>query len=214
MKVGTDAVLLGAWATVPREGRILDIGTGSGVIALMAAQRGAHTDVLGIDINEASVAQAAENVANSPFADRMRMEHMDVLLMSEDVKYECIVCNPPFFTENTLSPDKARAVTRSACYLPPERLVEKVSRLLLSGGTFSVVLPVSQMSRFVASCVAVNLSLHRRLYVKTVSHKEPKRVLLTFVKGECRSVCDDTMVLMENGQRSRAYTTLTTDFYL
>ncbi len=214
MKVGTDAVLLGAWAAVPQEGKILDIGTGCGVIALMAAQRGARADVLGIDVNEASVAQAAGNVANSPFADRMRMECRDVMRMPEDVKYECILCNPPFFTENTLSPDEARAVTRNACYMPPEELAGKVSRLLLPGGTFSVVMPVSLMPRFVASCVTANLSLHKRLYVKTVPRKEPKRVLLTFVNGECGCVCEDTMVLMEDGQRSRAYTALSADFYL
>ena len=214
MKVGTDAVLLGAWASVPQEGGILDIGTGSGVVALMAAQRSAHAHVLGIDIDRASVEQATENASNSPFSDRVKMECLDVLQMAEDVRYECILSNPPFFTEDTLPPDEARAAARNACSLPPERLVEKVARLLLPEGTFSVILPTSLMSRFVASCITAGMSLQKRLYVKTVSRKPPKRVLLTFVKGESHSTEDDTMVLMEEGTRSPAYAALTEDFYL
>lgn len=214
MKVGTDAVLLGAWASVPQEGKILDIGTGSGVVALMVAQRSAHAHVLGIDIDRASVEQATENASHSPFSDRVKMEWLDVLQMAEDVKYECILSNPPFFTEDTLPPDEARAAARNVCSLPPERLVEKVSCLLLPEGIFSVILPTSLMSRFVTSCVAAGMSLQKRLYVKTVSRKPPKRVLLTFVKGESRTTHDDTMVLMEDGGRSSAYTALTEDFYL
>ncbi len=207
-------MLLGAWASVPQEGKILDIGTGSGVVALMVAQRSAHAHVLGIDIDRASVEQATENASHSPFSDRVKMEWLDVLQMAEDVKYECILSNPPFFTEDTLPPDEARAAARNVCSLPPERLVEKVSCLLLPEGIFSVILPTSLMSRFVTSCVAAGMSLQKRLYVKTVSRKPPKRVLLTFVKGESRTTHDDTMVLMEDGGRSSAYTALTEDFYL
>ena len=113
MKVGTDGVLLGAWGSVEGK-RILDIGTGTGLIALMAAQRNPEADVLGIDIDESAVAQASGNVAKSPFNRRIECILQDVLTFEPEAPFDAILCNPPFFTEDTLPDDKGRALARKS----------------------------------------------------------------------------------------------------
>ena len=142
MKVGTDGVLVGAWAELPEEGRVLDLGTGTGLIALMAAQR-CQAPVCGIDVDEAAVEQALENVAASPWADRIRIWKQDVREMraETDGVFDAIVSNPPYFTEKVLCPDRQRNAARHTDGLDFDELLEAVCRLLTERGVFSVVLP-------------------------------------------------------------------------
>lgn len=214
MKVGTDGVLLGAWCSVPAEGSVLDIGTGSGLIALMVAQRAPRCTVTGIDIDADSLLQAADNAARSPFADRVRMELADVLEYQPPHPFSAIVCNPPFYTEDTLPPDGARAQARNAACLPLDALMRKASQLLATDGTLSLIVPYAVMGELVSAAMASGLSLCRRMTVRTVQRKPPKRVMLTFCrsgKGETR---EEEMVLNEAGGRSAAYALLCRDFYL
>ena len=112
MKVGTDGTLLGAWATLPTDGSILDIGTGTGLIAIMAAQRSFGSKITAIDIDEDCVLQARENVAASPWPDHIEVIHSALQDFSPTQKFDCIISNPPYFIDSQLSPDAARSTAR------------------------------------------------------------------------------------------------------
>lgn len=140
MKVGTDGTLLGAWARGGR--RILDVGTGTGLIALMMAQRFRQACVTGIDIDADAVAQAAENVAASPFAQRISIVRSDVKDM--EGLFDAIVSNPPYFVGSLHSPDRQRTMARHADTLPYRLLMQQAQRLLTDEGEMSVVVPTDQ----------------------------------------------------------------------
>lgn len=214
MKVGTDGVLLGAWGDVSGN-RILDIGTGSGLIALMAAQRNEQAFVDGIDIDEQAVAQARENALQSPFSQRIRCFCADVLTFRPDAPYNAILCNPPFFTEETLPPVYERALARNSHTLSFAQLVVRVASLLNDDGRFSTIVPSSHEQEFVALCLEEGLCLARRQQVRTVPHKPPRRSLLCFDR-KCRTTCelDDLFLSTDGGGRSKQYSELTKDFYL
>ena len=217
MKVGTDGVLLGAWGSVGGSS-ILDIGTGTGLIALMSAQRNPEAEVFGIDIDEAAACQAKENFEASPFGTH-RLHSICGDILSDNFsfmpdKFDAILCNPPFFTEDTLPSDKGRALARNSKSLPFPSLVGKVASLLADEGTFSVILPSQTVTEFVGLCLSEGLHLMRRMSVQTTARKLPRRALLAFTK---RNVAchEETLVLMNSdGSRSLAYQELTTDFYL
>lgn len=148
MKVGTDGTLLGAWATLPTDGSILDIGTGTGLIAIMAAQRSFGSKITAIDIDEDCVLQARENVSASPWHDRIEVIHSALLDFSPAQKFDCIISNPPYFIDSQLSPDAARSTARHTATLPFDELVSGVKRLLADDGHFSLILPPPEMERF------------------------------------------------------------------
>ena len=131
MKVGTDGTLLGAWAQAPQEPcRILDIGTGTGLIALMMAQRYPNASIVGIDIDPAAVAQARDNVTASPFADRISIYEADICHFDENATFDSVICNPPFFTGDLICPDKQRAVARHAISLSYHDLISSAYKHL------------------------------------------------------------------------------------
>ena len=219
MKVGTDGVLLGAWGSV--EGRrILDIGTGTGLIALMAAQRNAEADILGIDIDEAAVQQARENVSESPFHERISIKQQDILAFrpSKDAAglFDAILCNPPFFTEDTLPPNAPRALARNSQSLPFPCLVKAASLLLTDEGKFSVIIPYDSIGEFVGLCLAEGLHLMRRCIVRTKAGKPPRRAMLAFSPKKQGIECETEELCLTNddGSRSMAYNSLTDAFYL
>ena len=213
MKVGTDGVLLGAWGCVEGK-RILDVGTGTGLIALMAAQRNPEAIVLGIDIDEQAVFQAQENIAESPFNKRISCILQDVLTFQSETTFDAILCNPPFFTEDTMPVDTVRALARNNKSLPFSELIPKVASLLTTKGTFSVIIPCEQMQEFIGLCLAYGLHLSRRCYVHTVARKPARRTLLTFAVEKVQSSSDSLFLLTEDGNRSQAYKELTEAFYL
>lgn len=222
MPVGTDGVLLGAWAPLVGATRVLDIGCGCGLLSLMAAQRAVDASVVGIDVDEASVLQARQNVAESPFARRITILEQDVRQMFFEDGFDHILCNPPFHTESTMPPRVSRMKARHTASLPFPQLVDSVVRLLSPGGCFSVVLPSSADEGFVSLCLAKGLRLSRRCLVQTVPRKALKRVLLAFRRPASSSdvlgvedVAYETLVLQaSDGSRSEAYSQLTRDFYL
>lgn len=219
MKVGTDGVLLGAWGCVEGK-RILDIGTGTGLIALMAAQRNPEAEVLGIDIDEAAILQARENVAESPFSNRVSCLLCDLMAFQIDNSscFDAILCNPPFFTEDTLPDNKSRALARNNKSLPFELLIPKVASLLANDGTFSLIIPSQLATELVGLCLNEGLHLVRRCQIRTTMKKPPRRTLMIF-SFECNpqtaDLRQDELILMaEDGTRSQAYQELTKDFYL
>jgi len=213
MKVGTDGVLLGAWGRV--EGRrILDIGTGTGLIALMAAQRNPEAKVCGIDIDEEAVFQARENIAESPFCSRIECVLQDVLAFETEELFDAILCNPPFFTEDTLPDDKSRALARNYKNLPFPLLIKKVEDLLAEDGVFSLVVPSGLVQEIVGLCLENGLHLVRRCQVHTTAQKPPRRTLLAFSRQNLK--CDEQVLCLmdKDGSRSLQYQELTKDFYL
>lgn len=215
MKVGTDGVLIGAWAALPEQGRVLDIGTGTGLIALMVAQRSPAVRVLGIDIIPEAVEQARENVAASPFAENVEI-HLQSLqdLSVTNERFDAIVCNPPFFEETLLPPDSERRVARHVGTLSFEELVTSAARLLLDNALFSVILPTSTFDNFRLLCFSKGLSLQRSRSVQGTARKAPKRVLATFVKGEATWMQEKPLILNDGDGRTDDYSALTADFYL
>lgn len=178
MKVGTDGVLVGAWADVrPSDRRILDIGTGTGLIALMLAQRAPEAHVTGIDI--ADVSQARENADASPWGARLAFERCDIRTFVPDSRFDLIVSNPPFFVDSLTCPDAARTTARHTVSLTFEGLRDAVLRLLAPDGRFALILPSAEAARFEVLCRDA-LSLRRLTAVRTTPCRAPKRMLLEF----------------------------------
>ena len=230
MKVGTDGVLLGAWANPqlstlhsqpstlnPQLSALhcLDIGTGTGVIALMLAQRFPSALIEGIDIDEASVLQARENVEASPFATRVNIKNADFSRFDcFSKRYDLIVSNPPFYKEDTLGGDKARDAARHTQSLPFVALVANTSRLLTERGHFAVIIPHSDAADFISLCALHHLYLTRRTDVRSNERKPFKRSMLEFGKT-IQPATTDTLTLHDTeNRRTPEYTKLTKDFYL
>ena len=214
MKVGTDGVLLGAWSPLPSTGHGLDIGTGTGLLALMAAQRAPEMLFTGIDIEAAAVAQARLNVSASPFADRIRLQQCALQDFDPGrTLFHAILCNPPYFESSLLPPDPNRTTARHTCSLPFAQLATSAARLLHADGYFSVVLPTSTFDSFRRLCFDAGLHLFRRCDVQTTAHKPPKRTLACF-RHECNELPVEHLVLQEGSQRTTAYQQLCADFYL
>ena len=216
MPVGTDGVLLGAWASVRDSTHILDIGTGSGLVALMAAQRAPQAQIVGIDVDEASVMQATRNAQESPFASRLTMLQADVRSCSlSERSFDTILSNPPFFQNDVLPPSRRRCQARNASVLPASQLLASVDRLLTEKGRFCVVLPSDSQTEFVALALEKNLYLSKAMQVRTVARKAPKRVLLEFERSPVSKTSFEELLLQSaDGSRSSEYALLTRDFYL
>lgn len=212
MKVGTDGVLLGAWAAGGK--RVLDIGSGTGLISLMMAQRFPDAQVVGIDMDEDACVQARENVLASPFADRVEIVNAR-LQDYEAGTFDSIVSNPPFFVGSLKNPDSKRAMARHADTLPFRELFLGVKRLLSDDGVFSAIVPKGVVDSFTAEACMLGFYLVRQCAVKTVERKAPKRYLLAFAwHRRGGMICSEETMMDESGGRSEWYAKLTQDFYL
>lgn len=210
MKVGTDGVLLGAWANGGL--RVLDAGTGTGVIALMMAQRYREAHLTAIDIDEGAVRQARENVAASPFAERVTVLHETLQALSRKEEwlgaFDAVVSNPPFFVDSLQAPDQQRNVARHAETLTYAELMEAAWHLLSDEGELSVVVPFDYRCRMEDEATFRGFFPSRLCAVSTVAGKPPRRYLLAFRKHPCQHVTT-TMTIGDE-----AYQQLTGDFYL
>lgn len=210
MKVGTDAVLLGAWSQV--YGRVLDVGTGSGVIALMAAQRGAES-VVGIDIDHDAIAHATENVERSAWSDSVEIKRC-ALQDFDEGQFDCIVTNPPYFIDSLGSPNLERTNARHNRSLTFEDIVAAVKRLLVSNGKFSLILPVDEAVGFEKLALESGLYLHRAMDVIPKPDAKPKRRIMEFAFCCAEPICDTLTIELERHKYSEEYRALTGDFYL
>ncbi len=206
MKVGTDGVLLGAWA--PTGSRILDVGTGSGLIARMLMQRCPEAEVEGIDIDEAAVEQACENGVKAFCARLQEWQGM----------YDLIVSNPPYFQNSLKNPDEGRKTARHTDTLSYAELVKHSARLLTEGGQLAVILPAEAENEVRQLAAAEDLFLTHVTRVFSKENKKPKRVLLAFqlkIEDLRFEILEDSLVLEdEKGGRSLPYQNLCRDFYL
>lgn len=213
MKVGTDGVLLGAWAQGGR--RILDIGSGTGLISLMMAQRFPEAEVVGIDMDADACGQARENVMASPFRDRVEIECCRLQDFGEAGVFDAIVSNPPFFVDSLKNPDSKRTMARHTDSLPFRDLFAGVKRLLSDDGIFSAIVPVEVVEQFVAESCILGFYLIRKCGVKTVERKQPKRFMLSFAKHRISPYEEHVETMMDSqGNRSEWYRKITEEFYL
>ena len=204
MKVGTDGVLLGAWANGGK--RILDAGTGTGIIALMMAQRYPNAVVTAIDVDEGAVKQAQQNVVQSPFSQQITVLHNT--LQEHQGEYDAIISNPPFFIDSLAAPDEQRNVARHTQTLTYTELMQAAWRLLSDEGELSVVVPFDYRKRMEDEAIFVGFFPSKVCAVKTTERKPAKRYLLSFKKHPCR--CEQEQLTIG----SERYQELTKEFYL
>lgn len=215
MKIGTDGVLLGAWADIEGDSRILDVGTGTGLIALMLAQRNASADIVGVDISHEAIEEARDNFLNSPWAKRLSVTEGDVCSFESNEKFDHIVSNPPYFVDSLHSPDALRTMARHTSSLQFEDLVASAVRLLRPGGRLSVILPTecAMQFRFVAFG---RLWLRRQLNVVTKAGDTPRRTLMEFCLSDKPLMPSVATLTMRHRDSSytEEYRRLTEDFYI
>lgn len=217
MKVGTDGVLLGAWTSVCDAASILDVGTGTGLIALMLAQRTTSAHIMAIDIDANAVEQATENSAQSPWSNRIEVATADFnhFRVGESEQFDLIVSNPPYFKQSLKPPTKSRSLARHDHTLSHEVLIENSIRLLKERGRLSVILPYVEGSVFIALAAAKGLFCARKTNVFATPNAEVKRLLLEFSKAKVKME-EDNLVIEEGGRHaySKEYLELTREFYL
>lgn len=219
MKVGTDGVLLGAWCPLPeKRSRILDVGTGSGLIALMLAQRCPDAEIDAIDIDEAAVKQAQANFAASPWSERLhaqRISLQEYQLSSINYQFDLILSNPPYFVDSLKNPDKQRQTARHTDSLSYRDLLRCSAQLLSENGRLALILPAEAETIIFAEAKRVGLFAERLTHVYSKSGKPLKRILVAFKKG-AGGCCEtnDFHIESETSSRSEEYAKLTEEFYL
>lgn len=217
MKVGTDGALLGAWARLEgTEERILDIGTGTGVIALMMAQRCPRATVDAVEIDPDAARQAQENVLGSPWPERIRIHNQSIqdFAQQTDVRYDRILCNPPFFVRSLKAPDALRSMARHADTLSFDELARAVERLLASDGRFSTVYPTEEASVFQEIAKTKGLYLNRLMRVRGTPRVAFKRIFMGFSRRETAIEEKELTIETAPQQFTEDYMRLTSDFYL
>lgn len=227
MKVGTDGVLLGAWTEVKDAQSILDIGTGTGVIAIMLAQKTVSVNqenpveaacmIHAVEIDDVAVEQARENMSESPFADRLNVFHDSIqnFAKTHAHKYDLVVSNPPFFTGGTLSSTGDKTNVRHTVKMPHGELLNATRGLLHKNGRFCVILPLIEGLRFIEIAGSYGFYLTRRSDVRPKEDKGIERLLLQFELSN-RTFSQDELII-QNSPDERDYTEgyreLTKDFY-
>ena len=218
MKIGTDGVLLGAWSPISENAfNVLDIGTGTGIIALMLAQRSNAEQIDAVEIDEDAYEQATENFENSPWSDRLFCYHagLDELIEEPEDEYDLIISNPPFYTENYKTEDIQRDLARFEDAMPFEMLVEAADLLLSENGIFSVIIPFKEEERFLALAKEFELYPMKITHVKGTPTSEIKRSLLAFKRFATKEIeINELVIETERHVYTAEYITLTKDFYL
>jgi len=217
MKVGTDGVLLGAWCSVDKAKRILDIGCGTGLIALMAAQRSASAFVDAIEIDPDACRQAVENVKSSAFSNRVEVINADFIDFAASCphKYDTIVSNPPYFDETVIPADSKRERARHSANLKLGSLIMESAKLLAGGGILSLIIPKSKEIQVRLIAYESGLSVIRSLSFRGRPDGPVKRILLEWSVGP--GIAESSGILSmygDNQEFSKDYISLTKDFYL
>ena len=218
MKVGTDGVLLGAWAKTRDASTILDIGTGTGLIAIMMAQKAEKAKIDAVEIDGLAFDEAKSNMSNSPWADRLSVVQSSIqdYAKSSDSSYDLILSNPPFFSGGTLSSNNSRNSIRHTTKLPHGDLLAAVRRLLARGGRFCVILPLIEGLRL------REMGEHYGLYCSHLTHVKPKadksveRLLLQFELNKEVETIEDELIIQydQRNHYTDDYIALTGAFYL
>jgi tRNA1Val (adenine37-N6)-methyltransferase len=216
MKVGTDGVLLGAWVATGSCRAILDVGTGTGLIALMLAQR-SLAGIDAIDIDEAAAGQATENIASSAFANRIQVFHapFEEYASKAHRRYDLIVSNPPYFARSLKSPDTKKNLARHTDTLSLSSLLSGGKSLLAPDGRIALILPCQRESELMETAQENKLAVVRKTAVKPLPDAPPKRLLIELSANVSAPCLTDTLIIEESRhQYTAGYRELTKDFYL
>lgn len=222
MKVGTDALLLGAWSSVPATGDCLDIGCGSGVLSLMLAQRTGPKQLIdAVELDAAAAAEARQNAAASPWSSRIRVIERDILTYPGSAdhlaarRYQQILSNPPYFTAALTNPDRQKQLARHNDQLPFAGLLQTAAKLLAAQGRFSLILPTDEASRLLAIALTTDWHLLRLQQVRSQPDKVSSRTLLELGRYPAATEHLPELLIRDlQGQYSPAYRQLLADFYL
>jgi len=217
MKIGTDGVLLGAWANISHSPEfVLDIGAGTGVIGLMMAQRCYAVSIDAIEIDKDAFEQCVENFEASPWADRLFCYHasLDEFLDEVDDKYDLIISNPPFYSEEFSSGDSTRDQARQNSFLPFSLLLKGVSELLAEGGIFALVTPFKEEKRVQEEALKFGLYPSRLMHVKGHPSSEVKRSFMEFQFKKTDVLRSELTIERSRHQYTEEYILLTREFYL
>jgi len=218
MKVNTDSVLLGCWVDVEKIEKVLDVGTGTGLIALMMAQRNEQAIIHGVEIEEGAFEEARTNFAQAQWSNRLTAFHSPIQDFDHEVApYDLIICNPPFFTGGTLSENQKRSSVRHTVKLPNNELLRSVRRLLSKDGRFAVVLPYIEGLRFIEMAKTYGFCLFRQAEVFPRADRSVNRLLIELGLNKCETV-ESSQIAIYKSDDSREYTAayieLTSAFYL
>lgn len=209
-RVGTDGVLLGACSSTNNAQKIMEVGTGTGLISLMLAQRNPTAIIHAIDINENAVKLAKENFENSPFKDRLKVNLQDYRKFNSAEKYDLIVSNPPYFEENQSSKD---IIARQQTELSFEFLIENSAKFLSENGLFSVIIPFDSDVLFEKHCNKNALYLEKKILIYGIIDSKPKRLVLEF-GFQKKDVIESELVLEKTPRKyTDEYLKLTEDFH-
>jgi len=213
-KVGTDGVLLGASANVKGVKRILDVGSGTGLIAIMLAQR-CEAEITAIEPDHESYLQAYDNVRNCKWSSRIMVCETSLQNYCPDVKFDLIVSNPPYFVDSMQNPDPRKSAARHNDSLNSDDLLKGVSRLLDNGGRFQVIMPYVEGNIFIAAAQKYDFYCNSILKIKSLPTSEIRRLILTFSRQRTKVV--EKFLVIGRGKRhdfTEDYINLTKDFYL
>lgn len=212
MKVGVDGVLAGAWVRLPDVGRVLDAGSGCGLIALMCAQRNCAVEIDAVDCDPGSAAEASANYLASPWADRIRQLTGD--WTDTQCRYDLIVSNPPFFESGIAAPDTARLISRHAATLSPRTLLRNAPRMLAPGGSLAMISPYDGLNSLLAEADVSGMYLHRLCKVKDHPGTPIKRILTQWAMTEPQQVEYEILTLHNaDGFPTEDYKKLCSGFY-
>jgi len=215
MKTGTDGVLLGAWVNVPTAKAILDIGTGSGLIALMLAQRShPSTHIEAVEIGTDDAQQAKENIAASPWPDKIRIHQSRIQDFYGNQLFDLIVSNPPFFNNSLPPPSGKRKAARHTKSLSYAELLDAAARLIANGGIFALILPVKEGLSFISIAQFRGFYLQRQCAVYTREGKPQERWLLEFSRIPGQVIMERLFLFSDAKERSEEYKKLIKEFYL
>ena len=215
MKVGTDGCLLGAWFDNSNCKQILDIGAGTGLISIMAAQRCPTATITGIEIDNIAAMRATENAKKSPWSERVRIINVDVNNFASEERFDTIVSNPPYFSNSLKCDDKQRTLARHNDSLTPELFFRNAGLLLADNGKISIIIPCDTLDEWTSQAAFKGFSAHRITNVHTTPRKEAKRVLVEFRREACTAPLTEKLILeTAPGEYSQEATAMLRDFYL
>lgn len=217
MKVGTDSIMLGSWASVNKNDRILDIGTGTGILSIMLAQKVNGNCVIdAIEIDDEAIKDAQHNIENSPWHDSIQLIKGDFKMFEAKEPYDVIICNPPFHTGN-ISPKQARATARSTqLKLSLESLLKRSSQLLKDRGRLYLIIPYDLKNKIINEATNLKLYIGSVVNIFPNQYKPANRVLFEFFNGDNSGNIDSKDLIINTAQNeySKAYKSLTKAFYL
>jgi tRNA1Val (adenine37-N6)-methyltransferase len=220
MKIGTDGILLGSWVDCTQANEILDIGTGTGVIAIMCAQKNQHATITALELDEGAVKDANHNVENCPWSNRIQVVHTSLQLFEQETekKYDCIISNPPFFENSQKANNEGRLKARHTDTLHYTDLMRYAERHLTEKGMLSLILPTEQGYQCIEKSMGFNLSPIRICKVHPIPSKPAHRILISLTRSADNLTLEETQLIIETGVVRHEYTTdyqrVCKDFYL